>query len=37
MRGEETWISDPENVLNKIIEENFTNIKKKILLTVQKT
>ena len=33
--GEEIELKDPENIVNKIIEENFPNLKKDIPMKVQ--
>jgi hypothetical protein len=34
---EDSFLKDPENIFNKIIEENFPNLKKKMPINVQET
>ena len=33
--GEESQLKGPENIFNKIIEENFPNLKKEMVINVQ--
>ena len=35
--GEESQFQDPENIFNKVIEENFPNLKKEMPINIQET
>lgn len=34
-QGEETWVKDTENTFSKIIEDNFSNLKRAMIIKVQ--
>lgn len=34
-QGEETWVKNTENTFSKIIEDNFSNLKKAMIIKVQ--